>query len=315
VNQSFYYLYEASHAMMSPARAWNDAMLSFLGNPANPWSQTPMARTASASAQLFERVTRRYGKPRFDLQSTVVDEALVPVTERIVWSKPFCNLIQFERSLPKGRKRDPKLLIVAPMSGHYATLLRGTVETFLPSHDVYITDWVDARVVPRSQGLFDLDSYIDYVIDILHTLGSDVHVMAVCQPAVPVIAATALMDARNDPSTPASMILIGGPIDTRKSPTAVNKLAETRGTDWFERNCIVKVPFPQAGFGRSVYPGFLQLGGFMAMNFDRHLTAHWDMYKHLVRGDGESAEKQAEFYDEYLAVILFADRRYGVRSP
>jgi poly(3-hydroxybutyrate) depolymerase len=203
----------------------------------------------------------------------------------------------------RGAVDQPKLLIVAPMSGHYATLLRGTVEAFLPGHEVYITDWVDARQAPLTSGSFDLDDYVDYVMEMVRFIGQDVHVLAVCQPSVPVIAAVARMEALGDEAAPRSMILMGGPIDTRKSPTAVNKLAEERGTNWFRRNCIVKVPFPHPGMGRDVYPGFLQLSGFMAMNFDRHLTAHSDMFKHLVEGDGDSAEKHREFYDEYLAVM------------
>jgi poly(3-hydroxybutyrate) depolymerase len=189
------------------------------------------------------------------------------------------------------------------MSGHYATLLRGTVETFLPTHEVFITDWVDARLVPVSAGSFDLDDYVDYVIAMLRFLGPDVHVMAVCQPSVPVIAAIARMEAEDDPKAPRSMTLMGGPIDTRVSPTQVNVLAEKRGIDWFRRHCIVKVPLPNPGFLRDVYPGFLQLAGFMAMNIDRHLEAHGEMFKHLVEGDGDSAEKHRDFYDEYLAVM------------
>jgi poly(3-hydroxybutyrate) depolymerase len=303
MNQTFYYWYEATQAMLSPARVGNDAMRSFYSNAANPLSQTAFGKNMAAACELFERVTRRYGKPRFDLASTVVDGALVSVDETTVWSKPFCNLIRFKRRLPAKRKADPKLLIVAPMSGHYATLLRGTVEAFMPGHDVYITDWQDARNIPVGAGAFDLDDYIDYVIEMLQVLGPDVHVLAVCQPSVPVIAAIARMEAADDPSSPRSMILMGGPIDTRESPTAVNKLAEERGTNWFARHCIVRVPFTHAGVGRSVYPGFLQLGGFMAMNFDRHMTAHWDMFKHLVEGDGDSADKHRDFYDEYLAVM------------
>jgi poly(3-hydroxybutyrate) depolymerase len=193
--------------------------------------------------------------------------------------------------------------VVAPMSGHYATLLRGTVETFLPTHQVFITDWADARMVPLVAGRFDLDDYIDYLMGMFRALGPDLHVMAVCQPSVPVMAAIARMEAENDPLTPRSMILMGGPVDTRRSPTAVNELAEKRGIEWFERNCIVKVPPAHPGFWRDVYPGFLQLSGFMAMNMDRHLSAHYEMYKHLVQGDGDSAEKHREFYDEYLAVM------------
>ena len=201
------------------------------------------------------------------------------------------------------RRPQPKLLIVAPMSGHYATLLRGTVEAFLPNHDVYITDWIDARMVPLAQGRFDLDDYIDYIIGMLQFLGDDCHVIAVCQPSVPLLAATALMEADNDPCAPRSIVLMGGPIDTRSNPTAVNKLAQERGVDWFRRNVITKVPFPHPGVMRDVYPGFLQLNGFVSMNLNRHVDAHNDLFFHLVKGDGDSAQKHREFYDEYLAVM------------
>ena len=227
-----------------------------------------------------------------------------------MWQRPFCNLIHFERALPDHYRQHPKLLIVAPMSGHYATLLRGTVEAFLPNHDVYITDWVDARMVPLALGAFDLDDYIDYLISILHYLGGDTNMVAVCQPSVPVLAAVSLMEARNDPYSPNTMALMGGPIDTRVNPTAVNTLAEQRGIEWFRRNVIAQVPFPNPGMMRDVYPGFLQLSGFMSMNLDRHLGAHREMFGHLVRGDGDSAQKHREFYDEYLAVMDLAAEFY-----
>jgi poly(3-hydroxybutyrate) depolymerase len=197
----------------------------------------------------------------------------------------------------------PSLLIVAPMSGHYATLLRGTVSTLLPDHDVYITDWIDARNVPLAEGGFDLDDYIDYVISILHFLGPGAHVVAVCQPAVPVFAAAALMSSAKDPNLPATMTLMGGPIDTRVNPTAVNTLANSHDLDWFRENVVMKVPFPHPGFMRDVYPGFLQISGFLSMNLDRHLQAHRDFFSHLVADDGDSADKHREFYDEYLAVM------------
>jgi poly(3-hydroxybutyrate) depolymerase len=299
----YYMWYEAAHAFLSPARAFADSTRLFYKNPMNPMAHSSMGRSIAAACELFERATRRYGKPTFGLETTMVGGERVAVMERVVWERPFCQLIHFDRALGEMRARQPKLLIVAPMSGHYATLLRGTVEAFLPTHEVFITDWVDARLVPLSQGRFDLDDYIDYLISMLHLLGPDVHVMAVCQPSVPVIAAVARMEAENDPRSPRSMTLMGGPIDTRVSPTAVNQLAEKRGTDWFRRNCIVKVPLPNPGFMRDVYPGFLQLSGFMAMNIDRHLEAHAEMFNHLVKGDGDSAEKHREFYDEYLAVM------------
>ncbi|MFN7321360.1 MAG: polyhydroxyalkanoate depolymerase [Methylobacterium sp.] len=303
MRQSGYMFYEMAHAVLGPARAASDALRLFYRNPLNPLTHTVYGRSVSATCELFERVTRRYGKPIFDLPQTVVNGQRVDVIERVVWRAPFCNLIHFDRALPVNLAPQPRLLIVAPMSGHFATLLRGTVEAFLPTHEVYITDWVDARMVSLSQGGFDLDDYIDYVRDMIRLLGPDVHVMAVCQPSVPVIAAIALMEEENDPATPRSMTLMGGPIDTRCSPTEVNKVAQKRGIEWFRTNCIARVPFPHPGLMREVYPGYLQLSGFMAMNIDRHLTAHWDMFNHLVSGDGDSAEKHRDFYDEYMAVM------------
>jgi poly(3-hydroxybutyrate) depolymerase len=303
MNRSLYFLYETTFAAMAPARAMSDAIRGFYDNPMNPLGQTAFGRTMSASAEMFERATRRYGKPAFDLPKTIVNGQEVAVTERVLWKKTFCQLIHFERALPPKTAAQPKVLIVAPMSGHYATLLRGTVEAFLPTHEVFITDWVDARMVPMSDGHFDLEDYVDYMIELFEFIGPDVHVMAVCQPSVPVAAAVALMEAENNPRVPLSMTLMGGPIDTRKSPTAVNKLAEKRGIDWFQKNCVIKVPFPNPGFYRDVYPGFLQLSGFMAMNMDKHVNAHVDMFTNLIRGDEDSADKQSAFYDEYMAVM------------
>jgi poly(3-hydroxybutyrate) depolymerase len=299
----FYQLYEMNHAAVQPLRAYADAMKLFYSNPLNPLSHTAFGRSVAAGAELFERTTRRYGKPAFGLATTTVDGKDVAVTERIVSSRPFCNLIRFERDLPAGRKADPKLLIVAPMSGHYATLLRGTVEAMLPYADVHITDWTDARMVPVGEGRFDLDDYIDYVIEMFHELGPATHVMAVCQPSVPVLAAVALMEAKGDRFAPATMTLMGGPVDTRRNPTAVNILAEEKGLDWFRENVIMSVPWPVPGFSRDVYPGFLQLSGFMSMNLDRHITAHKDFFMHLVKEDGDGADRHRDFYDEYLAVM------------
>lgn len=299
----FYQLYELNHAMMAPWRAAADAMRLAYANPLNPISHTYMGRAAAAGLEVFERTTRRYGKPEFGLPETLIDDIAVAVRERIVWREPFCNLIHFERAVPKGRASDPKVLIVAPMSGHYATLLRGTVEALLPHSDIYITDWIDARTVPLTEGTFDLDDYIDYVIQMLHFLGPDTHVIAVCQPAVPVLAAVALMEANDDPLSPSSMTLMGGPIDTRINPTAVNQLAKDKPLKWFRDNVVMPVPFPQTGFMRPVYPGFLQLSGFMSMNLDRHLTATKDFFEHLVKNDGDAAEKHRDFYDEYMAVM------------
>jgi poly(3-hydroxybutyrate) depolymerase len=297
-----YYWYDTAHWLLSPARAASDITKLFFETPGNPLTNTPYGRTVTAACELFERTTRRYGKPDFGFRTTTIGNREVAVTERVVWERSFCRVIAFDRNHPRA-KEQPKLLIVAPMSGHYATLLRGTAETFLATHQVMITDWADASMVPLAEGRFDLDDYIDYLKDMFREFGPDLHVMAVCQPAVPVIAAIARLEAENDPGIPRSMILMGGPIDTRRSPTAVNQLAEERGIDWFERHCITKVPPAHPGFWRDVYPGFLQLSGFMAMNMDRHLTAHWEMFNHLVEGDGDSAEKHREFYDEYLAVM------------
>ena len=299
-----YVWYETMRAMLTPARIAADMTRHGLQNPANPLAYSQYLRPVAAACEMFERVTRRYGKPAFGLDNTTIDGLDVPVAERVVWERPFCRVITFDRGFVRGPSEpDPKLLIVAPMSGHYATLLRGTVEAMLPNHQVFITDWADARMVPLLDGAFDLDSYIDYLRTIFRDLGPDLHVMAVCQPAVPVIAAVALMEAEDSPHTPVSMTLMGGPIDTTRSPTAVNCLAQERGMPWFEKNCITLVPAPYPGAFRRVYPGFLQLSGFMAMNLDRHVTAHADMFHHLVTGDGDSAEKHRDFYDEYLAVM------------
>lgn len=300
---SFYQFYELNHAALAPWRAIADATRLTFQNPFHPLYDTPFGRSITAAAELFERTTRRYGKPDFGLHSTLVDGETVSVEEHVVWQKPFCSLLHFRRDIPAGRDPDPKLLIVAPMSGHYATLLRGTVEAMLPDHEVFITDWADARMVPLSKGTFDLDAYVDYIIEIFHHLGEGAHVMAVCQPSVPVLAAVALMEEDGDVNAPATMTLMGGPIDTRINPTAVNNMAELRGPDWFRRNVIMRVPFPHPGFMRPVYPGFLQLTGFMSMNLDRHMTAHRDLFLHLVEGDGDSADRHRDFYDEYLAVV------------
>ena len=299
----FYQFYELNHAALAPFRAAADMMRLAYANPFNPLSHTMLGRTLTASLEVFERTTRRYGKPEFGLHETSIDGKPVSVHEKIAWKKPFCNLIHFERSLPAGHGIEARILIVAPMSGHYATLLRGTVEALLPSADIYITDWIDARMVPMTEGAFDLEDYIDYVIEILHHLGPDTHVVAVCQPSVPVLAAAAVMEAAGDPLVPASMTLMGGPIDTRINPTAVNQLAKDRPLEWFADNVIMNVPWPQPGFMRPVYPGFLQLSGFMSMNLDRHMIAHKDFFVHLVKNDGEPAEKHRDFYDEYLAVM------------
>jgi poly(3-hydroxybutyrate) depolymerase len=299
-----YWLYEWGQAALNPSRALADVTRLYFKNPLNPLAHTTFGKSVAATAEIYERAVRRYAKPEWRIDSTTVGGEHVPVRITTVWERAFCRLLHFERVFEHPpRHQQPKVLIVAPMSGHYPTLLRGTVQAFLPQHDVYITEWIDARMVPLSQGRFDLDDYIDYLISMLHRLGGDCHLIAVCQPSVPVLAAVALMEAKDDPYIPHSMILMGGPIDTREGPTAVNRLAEERGIDWFRRNVIARVPFPHPGFMREVYPGFLQLTGFISMNLDRHLDAHRQMFEHLVSGDGDSADKHREFYDEYLAVM------------
>jgi poly(3-hydroxybutyrate) depolymerase len=299
-----YWLYEMGYAALGPARALADAGKLLFKNPANPAAHTAFGRQMAAACELFERSTRRYGKPEWRIDHTVVGGQHVPVHIDTVWERPFGRLLHFERMFDRvPRRPQPRLLLVAPMSGHHPTLLRGTVEGFLPNHDVYLTEWIDARMVPLAQGSFDLDDYIDYLISILHVLRGDVHVIAVCQPSVPVLAAVARMEADGDPHVPHSMVLMGGPIDTRVNPSVVNALAARRGIEWFRRNVITKVPFPNPGFMRDVYPGFLQLYGFMVMNLDRHMQAHRNLFQHLVEGDGDSAQKHREFYDEYLAVM------------
>ena len=299
-----YWMYEMAYASLNPARAMTDATRMLFQNPLNPFSQTEFGKSVTAGCELFERTTRRYGKPEWGLHDTDVNGVRTPIEIRSVWEKPFCRLLYFDRKHPRPlRAPQPRVLIVAPMSGHYATLLRGTVEAFLPTHEVYITDWSDARQVPLAAGRFDLEDYIDYVIEMFHVLGGNVHVLAVCQPAVPVLAAVSVMEAKNDPYVPLSMTLMGGPIDTRRNPTAVNNLAAEKGMDWFRNNVITKVPFPHPGIMRDVYPGFLQLSGFISMNRDRHVEAHKKLFENLVKGDGDLVDKHREFYDEYLAVM------------
>jgi poly(3-hydroxybutyrate) depolymerase len=308
-----YQFYEMQHAAFAPARLAAQAASAFWLHDKSPLSETAVGRQAKAGFQMFERLTRRYGKPRFGITRVHGAAESGAIHEKVVWEKPFCRLIHFAKAdVPK--RPQPKLLIVAPMSGHYATLLRNTVESMLPLHDVYLTDWNDARDVPLSEGGFDLDDYTDYVISMLHLLGSDsgerCHVMAVCQPAVPVLAAVSLMRARQDKLVPRSMILMGGPIDTRINPTAVNTLAQDKGSNWFANNFIMSVPTPHKGVGRKVYPGFLQLAGFISMNGKKHFQAHRDLYWHLVDGDEKSAAKIEEFYDEYLSVMDLAAEFY-----
>ena len=312
---TFYFMHEMTHAALNPWRAVADMTKLYYKNPFNPISSTPMGKSLAAGCELFERATRQYGKPEFGIRETVIDGQTLPVFEEEVWSDTFCKLLHFKRMVPAGTSLDmadktSKVVLVAPMSGHYATLLRGTVEGLLPYHDVYITDWVDARQVPVSEGKFDLSDYIDYIISMAQFFEGDVHFVAVCQPSVPVLAAVARMEGDGDPSAPKSITLMGGPIDTRVNPTAVNDLASKNDLAWFENNVIMPVPFPNPGCMRRVYPGFLQLTGFMSMNMDRHMTAQREFYNHLVEGDGDSAEKHREFYDEYLAVMDLTEEFY-----
>ncbi|MDP1670872.1 MAG: polyhydroxyalkanoate depolymerase [Alphaproteobacteria bacterium] len=299
-----YHAYEMAHSAVRPMRAALRAGRFFLQNPANPAAYAPTTPGLLAAYEVAERLTRRYEKPQFGLTSTRINGEDVPIEEEVVFRKPFCQLKHFRRvTNDPQRLADPKLLIVAPMSGHWATLLRGTVEAMLPEQDVYITDWRDARTTPLQEGRFDLDDYIDYVIEFLRLIGPNTHVMAVCQPGVPVLMAAALMAAENHPCQPATMTLMGSPIDSRLSPTVPNELAMDRPLSWFQHNMIARVPLPNSGFMRPVYPGFLQLSGFMHMNLDKHVDAHRNFFAHLVQGDGDSAEAHRDFYDEYLSVM------------
>jgi poly(3-hydroxybutyrate) depolymerase len=300
-----YQLYELNHAAIAPLRVAAHINKHLLDNPFNPLAYTPIGRATAAAWEVFEGLTRRYGKPRFAIDRIMIKGQPVAISENIVYRLPFGQLKHFERApdqLP-GKYTDPRVLLVAPMSGHYATLLRGTVRALLPEHDVYITDWRDARNIPLNQGHFDLDDYIDYIVRFLHFLGPDTHVIAVCQPGPAVLAATALMAADDDLCQPASMTLMGSPIDTRRSPTVPNQLATSKPLDWFEDHVIMRVPFPHAGCMRRVYPGFLQLTGFMTMNLERHIDAHRKLFHHLIEGDGDSVTAHRKFYEEYLAVM------------
>lgn len=302
-----YHAYEMTHAAMGPMRTFARMSSQALSNPMNPWSSTYPARATAAACEMFVNATKRYGKPSFGIEDVEVMGEIVPVVEEVVSARPFCNLVRFRRDAPLvAARNDPKVLIVAPMSGHFATLLRGTVEAMLPEHEVYITDWIDARDVPLAEGPFDLADYTDYIIDFCELLSRDgerASIMAVCQPGVPVLVAASLMAEDEMPARPSSITLMGSPIDTRINQTEPNHLAQSRPLTWFEQNVIVTVPWPNKGVLRRVYPGFLQLSGFMQMNLDRHVDAHMDHYHHLIEGDGDSAAAHRAFYDEYLAVM------------
>jgi poly(3-hydroxybutyrate) depolymerase len=297
-----YDAYEVQRSMLAGASAFANFSAGLLHNPANPFAYFGGGPVLASALEVFAHAAAPRGKPAFGLDRTTVDGREVAVHEEVVLRKPFGQLKRFVR---EGVEGGPKLLIVAPMSGHYATLLRGTVERMLPRHDVYITDWRDAKLVPLTEGRFDLDDYIDYLVAFLEEMGKGgerPHMLAVCQPSVPAYAVAALMSADKHPNRPATLTMMGGPIDTREAPTAVNTLATERPHAWFEQNVIATVPLQYAGAGRRVYPGFLQLAGFMTMNLGNHLMSHWEMFKHLVAGDGESADATMRFYDEYRAV-------------
>ena len=295
-----YHLYEMQQAALAPVRIMTDATQALMRNPWMPLSYTHWGHSLAAGAEVLEGVIKQRNKPDWRLDTTQIDGKTVPVTREVALSLPFCDLLHFKRGA-KGLN-DPQVLVVAPMSGHYATLLRGTVQALLPGHDVYVTDWHDARSIPASEGSFDLDTYIDYLMQFMRHLGRETHLIAVCQPAPMVLAAVSLMAAADDKAQPRSMVLMGGPVDTRANPTIVTRFAENRPLDWFERHVVTTVPLHYPGAGRRVYPGFMQVGAFISMNPSRHFHAHIDQFKHLVRGDGESADGHRRFYDEYLTV-------------
>ncbi len=310
-----YSLFEWNHLALAPMRSIAQAQAAFLRSPLNPISQTEFGRNAAAAADVFESVTRRYTKPAWTIENTRVAGVDIPVTIEPVWSSPWCTLLKFHRdedALNKavGRRTDPPVLIVAPMSGHYATLLHGTVETFLPDHDVYITDWTDARMVPLLFGRFDLHDFIDHVREMIRQIGPGANVVGVCQPGPGVLAATALMEAENDPALPASMTFMGSPIDARRSPTAPNVLATEKPESWFRQQMIHTVPPVYPGALRRVYPGFVQLASFVGMNLTRHIDAHRQYFDNLVKGDGDSVQKHRDFYAEYLSVMDLTEEFY-----
>ena len=302
-----YQLYESNRAWLSPFSEFASAASKLYSNPLSPFAQLPSAHRFSAGFDLASRLTKEYEKPEFDINDVSIDGVDVVIQEKVVERKPFCRLLRFKRftddaaMLTKMRDQ-PSVLVVAPLSGHHATLLRDTVRTLLQDHKVYITDWIDARMVPLEEGAFHLDDYVNYVQDFIRKVGPNVHVISVCQPTVPVLAAVSLMASRGEP-TPLTMTMMGGPIDASRSPTAVNNLATNKSFSWFENNVIYKVPQNYPGAGREVYPGFLQHTGFVAMNPDRHATSHYDYFLDLIRGDDDNAEAHRKFYDEYNAVL------------
>jgi poly(3-hydroxybutyrate) depolymerase len=295
-----YQLHEMQRAFLTPLAAFTEAGSQLFSNPYSPLAYTPLSRQFAASCELVHRLGKEYAKPAWGLNTTEIEGQTVDVTERVALARPFCRLLHFERVVQRD---DPRVLLVAPLSGHHATLLRDTVRALLPQHDVFVTDWVDARMVPLTAGSFHLNDYVRYIQDFIRHLGPDVHVISVCQPTVPVLAAISLMASANDPHLPRSMVMMGGPIDPRQSPTQVNRLATTKPYSWFENQLIDTVPARYPGAGRRVYPGFLQHAGFMAMNPDRHLKSHYEFYVDLLRGDDGDAQTHRRFYDEYNAVL------------
>jgi poly(3-hydroxybutyrate) depolymerase len=310
-----YSLYEWNHMALAPMRSMAAAQAALLRSPFNPAAHTETGKIAAAAADVFESITRRYRKPDWDINFTRIGGIDVKVTPRTVWSSPWCGLIHFERDaddLAKARPRkpDPAVLIVAPMSGHFATLLRGTVEAFLPDHDVYITDWADARLAPLILGRFDLNDFIDHVRAMITHIGPGANVIAVCQPGPGTLAAVSLMEQEDDPAQPATMAFMGSPIDARRSPTTANKLAMERPLSWFQQKMIHSVPLIYPGAMRRVYPGFIQLASFMGMNLERHVDAHRRYFDHMVKGDGDNVQKHRSFYEEYLSVMDLTEEFY-----
>jgi len=302
-----YQFYETQRAMLSPFAEFASASAKLYSHPLSPFNHTPMAQRVAAGLDLMHRLAKEYEKPEFGITSATVGSVQVAVQEQPVLTKPFCRLLRFKRFTdnPKAlaaMKAQPSVLVVAPLSGHHATLLRDTVKSLLHDHKVYITDWTDARMVPLESGAFHLNDYVRYVQEFIEHIGPAVHVISVCQPTVPVLAAVSLLASAGH-WVPRSMTMMGGPIDARKSPTAVNNLAMNKSHEWFENNVIYRVPMNYPGHGRQVYPGFMQHTGFVAMNPDRHLQSHYDYFLNLVQGDEESADAHREFYDEYNAVL------------
>ena len=296
-----YFAHEIGRAALKPIRMLTGAQSTLLQHRLSPLSRIPGARSVASAYGVFRDLTQRYPKPAFNLHTTLCDGEQVDVQEEIVLRKPFAQLKHFQRSVT--RPDDPKLLIVAPLSGHFASLLRGTVEAMLPEHDVYITDWRDACKVPLSEGDFGLDDYIDYVIEFIDHLGPDTHVLAVCQPVVPVLAATAVMAEDGHPAAPRSLTLMSGPIDGRIDPTTPCKLATKHKLSWFKRNLVHPVPAPYPGAMRKVYPGFLQLTGFVNMNLGRHIKAYRELFRSIRDDKTDKVSRHRDFYDEYLAVM------------